>query len=136
MWQYLRGGGGGAAAAAASAPAPGTSDTTETTSSSNSVSSSSSAVARLTSYVSDKAAEVAFDLAPVENNLSLLRISAVLVELSRLVYDAHAGHVGQPTYVDLPLRGSFSDQARVACKLLHFRYMHCATALPLALDFA
>ena len=71
--------------------------------------------------MSDKAAEVAFDLAPVETNLSLLRISAVLVELSRLVYDAHADDVGQPSHVDLPLRGSFGKHARVACKLLHFR---------------
>lgn len=99
---------------------PDASDASEATSSSTSASSSST-VARLSSYVYDKAADVAFDLAPVEQSLSLLRISAVLVELSHLVYVLHTADVQQQTHVDLPLLGNFANRRSVACKLLHFR---------------
>lgn len=75
----------------------------------------------MSSYVYDKAAEVAFDLAPVEENLPLLRISAVLVELSHLVYVTHAGDVHQMNHVDIPLLGSLSNRTSIPCKLVHFR---------------
>ena len=73
------------------------------------------------SYVYEKAADVAFDLAPVEQNFPLLRASAVLVELSHLVYATSAGDLNRTTHVDLPLLGSLSNRTTVACKLLHFR---------------
>ncbi len=92
MWQYFTKTG------SASQDA---SDASEATSSSTSASSSFT-FARLSSYVYDKAADVAFDLAPVEQSLSLLRISAVLVELSHLVYVTHTADVQQQTHVDLP----------------------------------
>ena len=77
--------------------------------------------ARLSSYVCDKAADIAFDLAPIEQNLPLLRASAVLVELSHLVYVTRADDVNQTSHIDLPLLGSLSNRITVACKLLHFR---------------
>lgn len=112
MWQYLRGG--------STHTAQDASDTSEATSSSTSDTSSYS-FSRLSTYVYDKAADVAFDLAPVEHSLSLLRISAVLAELSHLVYVTRNSDVQQQSQVDLPLLGSFSNRATVACKLLHFR---------------
>lgn len=111
MWQYFT---------KSSSATQDASDASEATSSSNSASSSYS-FARLSSYVYDKAADVAFDLAPVEQSLSLLRISAVLVELAHLVYVTHNDDVQQQTHVDLPLLGNISNRRSVACKLLHFR---------------
>ena len=111
MWQYFT---------KTASASPDASDASEATSSSTSASSSFT-FARLSSYVYDKAADVAFDLAPVEQSLSLLRISAVLVELSHLVYVTHTADVQQQTHVDLPLLGNFSNRRSVACKLLHFR---------------
>lgn len=110
MWQYFT----------RAAPRPDASDASETASSSTSDSSGFS-LARLTSYVTDKAADVAFDLAPIEHNLSLLRASAVLVELSHLVYVTRSGDLGQQSQVDVPGCGTFTSRASVACKLLHFR---------------
>ena len=115
MWQYLT---------RPTAASRDSSDVSEATPSSTSASSSST-FARLSSYVYDKAADVAFDLAPVEQSLSLLRISAVLVELSHLVYVTHTADVQQQTHVDLPLLGNFSNRRSVACKLLHFRSATC-----------
>ncbi|KAL3143242.1 hypothetical protein ABBQ38_002093 [Trebouxia sp. C0009 RCD-2024] len=91
------------------------------TESSSSSSTSGYSWSRLSSYVYEKAADVAFDLAPVEQNLPLLRASSVLVELSHLVYATCAGDLSRTTHVDLPLLGSLSNRTTVACKLLHFR---------------
>ena len=82
---------------------------------------SSFSFSRLSSYVCSKAADIAFDLAPVEQNLPLLRISAVLVELSKLVYVTHKEDVRQETHVELPLLGSLSNRTNVTCRLVHFR---------------
>lgn len=123
MWQYLRGG--------STHTAQDASDTSEATSSSTSDTSSYS-FSRLSTYVYDKAADVAFDLAPVEHSLSLLRISAVLAELSHLVYVTRNSDVQQQSQVDLPLLGSFSNRATVACKLLHFRSVSSFQLLHLA----
>ncbi len=127
MWQYF----------SRSAPAAqDASDASEATTSTSNSASSSFSFARLSSYVYDKAADVAFDLAPVEQSLSLLRISAVLVELSRLVYVTHNGDVQQQTHVDLPLLGSYSNRTTVACKLLHFRSASLTLLPALQLAFA
>ena len=112
MWQYF---------SKAASPEQDTSDDTEATSSSSSAISAYS-WSRLSSYVYDKAADAAFDLAPIEQSLPLLRISAVLVELSHLVYVTCSSDINQSIHVDLPLLGSLSKRAAVACKLLHFRY--------------
>ena len=111
MWQYL---------SRAASPQQEASDASEASSSSSSAASAYS-WSRLSSYVYDKAADVAFDLAPVEESLPLLRISAVLVELSHLVYVSRAGDINQAIHVDLPLLGTLSNRTSVACKLLHFR---------------
>lgn len=113
MWQYF---------SKAASPQQDASDASEATSSSSSATSAYS-WSRLSSYVYDKAADVAFDLAPVEQSLPLLRISAVLVELSHLVYVTRSSDINQSIQVDLPLLGSLRNRTSVACKLLHFRYV-------------
>lgn len=111
MWQYFT---------KAASPQQDIVNDSEAASSSSS-STSAYSWSRLSSYVYDKAADVAFDLAPIEQNLPLLRASAVLVELSHLVYVTQAGDVNQTSHIDLPLLGSLSNRTTVACKLLHFR---------------
>ena len=139
MWQYFT---------KAASPQQDVVNDSEAASSSSS-STSAYSWSRLSSYVYDKAADVAFDLAPIEQNLPLLRASAVLVELSHLVYVTQAGDVDQTSHIDLPLLGSLSNRTTVACKLLHFRsacdtfyivphplpMLHCAsmhTAFPIS----
>ena len=111
MWQYLT---------KAASPQQDVVTDSEAASSSSS-STSAYSWSRLSSYVYDKAADVAFDLAPIEQNLPLLRASAVLVELSHLVYVTRADDVNKISHIDLPLLGSLSNRTTVACKLLHFR---------------
>lgn len=111
MWQYFT---------KAASPQQDLIDDSEAASSSSS-SSSAYTWSCLSSYVYDKAADVAFDLAPIEQNLPLLRASAVLVELSQLIYVTQSEDIGQTNHVDLPLLGSLSNRTTVACKLLHFR---------------
>lgn len=111
MWQYLT---------KAASPQQDFMNDSEAASSSSS-STSAYSWSRLSSYVYDKAADVAFDLAPIEQNLPLLRASAVLVELSHLVYVTRAEDVHQTNQIDLPLLGSLRNRTTVACKLLHFR---------------
>lgn len=114
MWQCLT---------KAASPQQDTVDDSEAASTSSS-SASAYSWSRLSSYVYDKAADVAFDLAPIEQNLPLLRASAVLVELSHLVYVTRADDVQQTNHIDLPLLGSLRNRTTVACKLLHFRSAH------------
>lgn len=114
MWQYLT---------KAASPQQDIVNDSEAASSSSS-STSAYSWSRLSSYVYDKAADVAFDLAPIEQNLPLLRASAVLVELSHLVYVTRAEDVHQTNQIDLPLLGSLRNRTTVACKLLHFRSVH------------
>ena len=111
MWQYFT---------KAASPQQDLVNDSEAASSSSS-STSAYSWSRLSSYVYDKAADVAFDLAPIEQNLPLLRTSAVLVELSHLIYVTQSADIDQTNHVDLPLLGSLTNRTTVACKLLHFR---------------
>ena len=116
MWQYL---------ANTVLPAPAAATEGDSSQSGISINTASAAPSfswsRISSYVCEKGTDVAFELAPVEDDLAFLRISAVLAHLSVLVYSAQAGDIGQTSHVDLPLLGNLGTKRSVGCKMLHFR---------------
>lgn len=116
MWQYI-------VSAVSSAPntAADTSSSRPDNDSTSTSAASSFSWSRISSYVCEKATDVAFDLAPVEDDIAFLRTSAVLAHLAVLVYNSNADDVGQISYVDLPLLGNLSNRPSVGCKMLHFR---------------
>lgn len=67
------------------------------------------------------ASDAVFDLPPLEGNLPLLRLSAVLLRLSGLIYDVDDSHVGSQIGMELPIAGRPDDRACVLAKLIHFR---------------
>lgn len=67
------------------------------------------------------ASDTVFDLPPLESNLPLLRLSAVLLRISELIYDVDEGYVGSQVGIELPIGGREGDRASVLAKLIHFR---------------
>ena len=65
---------------------------------------------------------MAFDLPPLQQDLSFLRLSMVLAELCHQVYAAARAVVEDVAHVELPTAGHFGEPVTVAAKLLHFRY--------------
>lgn len=57
-----------------------------------------------------------------QDSLAFLRLSAVLLRLSSLIYDVDESHVGQMVGHDVPLAGPGGDRARVQATLVEFRY--------------
>lgn len=57
-----------------------------------------------------------------QDSLAFLRLSAVLLRLSSLIYDVDESHVGQTVGHDVPLAGPNGERARVQATLVEFRY--------------
>ena len=57
----------------------------------------------------------------MQGALPLLRLSAVLLRLSGLIYDVDDSHVGSEIGMELPISGRPNDCACVLAKLIHFR---------------
>ena len=55
--------------------------------------------------------------------MPLLRLSAVLLRISELIYDVDEGYVGSQVGIELPIGGREGDRASVLAKLIHFRYV-------------
>lgn len=56
-----------------------------------------------------------------QESIPLLRLSAVLLRLSDMIYSVDDSHVGATTSIDVPLRGRAGERAAVSAKLLEFR---------------
>lgn len=50
-----------------------------------------------------------------------MRLSAVLLRLSELIYSVDDAYMGSTVGVELPIAGRDGDRASVVAKLVHFR---------------
>ena len=71
----------------------------------------------------------AFDLPPVQQDLSFLRLTCVLAELCHQAYASGRAAVPDVVNIQVPQAGPLSPPARVAAKLLHFRCAQRASVL-------
>jgi len=65
------------------------------------------------------------DLPPQQESIPLLRLSAVLLRLSDMIYTVDDSHVGSTISIDVPLRGPDGERAPVTAKLIEFRAAVC-----------
>ena len=61
-----------------------------------------------------------------QDSLAFLRLSAVLLRLSSLVYDVDESHVGQRVGLDVPLAGKEGESVPIRATLVEFRYCSCS----------
>lgn len=61
------------------------------------------------------------DLPPKQESIPLLRLSAVLLRLSDMIYSVDASHIGSTTNIEVPLCGEDGDQIPIPATLLQFR---------------
>ncbi|KAK9814112.1 hypothetical protein WJX72_000806 [[Myrmecia] bisecta] len=76
---------------------------------------------RVSSYLSQVAADAAFDLPALEEDLGLIRASFILAQLSQQVYKITAADLESVTQFELPLAGPLNEVAVVAARLVHVR---------------
>lgn len=67
------------------------------------------------------ATEHAFDLPPLQEDLSFLRLCHVLAYLCHAVYAHKQADVGSASTIEVPLAGALHDVTAVTATLIHFR---------------